>query len=322
MEPVPFRKDWRASTGIARGVLGTELGARLPTIEEYAKAFGCSRGVVQNALAALEKGGAVRLDKRRKQGTFLAGKDEERLFACAGLPFLTGSMPAPLNMHLAGLATGICQAMGQCPVPFTFAFVQGAKNRADALCRQIYDFAVLTRTAAEEHIERQPELEVAFPLAGCEYSTPYFLYIGKPGLDDIADGMTIAVDPASTDQQRLTRMLCQGRDVRVLERPFLASGQAFLSGEADCVVMRGELVLEQPNLYDATAALLGRRIALSSISVIPIPAERMVGTQQAVVLVNRRNYGIAGILKKYLAGDLAGYIQKRVIKREMAPQFY
>lgn len=322
MEPSPFRKDWQASTGIARGMLGTELGARLPTINEYAELFGCSRGVVQNALAALEESGAVRLDKRRKQGTFLADKDEGRLFASAGLTFFTGSMPAPLNMHLAGLATGICQAMGLCPVPFTFAFVQGAQNRVNALCRQIYDFVVVTRAAADEHMARHDELEIAFPLTGCEYSSPYRLYISRPGLTEIQDGMTVAADPNSTDQWRLTQMLCEGKAVRVVELPYIASSRAFLAGEVDCVVQREELGPGYPNLFDLTSAAGGGRLLPGGLSVVPITGERAAAMQQPVVLVNRKNYGITGILRKYLGGNLAGYIQKRVIRQEMAPQFF
>ncbi|HWQ57373.1 MAG TPA: YhfZ family protein, partial [Clostridia bacterium] len=238
---IPYKKDWLVGTRIARGMLGAEPNAKILTIKEYTELFGCSRGIVQNAIDHLEKAGAITLDKRGKNGSFLIAKDEKKLFDNAGLHFITGSMPAPLSIHHAGLATGICQAMTKCSVPFTFAFVQGSKNRADALIREVYDFVVVTQSAAEEYQERYPELELAFPLEGCEYSRPYTLYVNRPDAGGIEDGMTVAADPTSTDQWDLTQLVCAGKNVRIVEMPYISCNFAFLSGKADCVVLQGEL---------------------------------------------------------------------------------
>ena len=88
-----FKKDWLVTTGIARLMISTPLDSRLPTVQDYCEIFDCSRGVVQNALASLEASGAVSLNKRGKQGTYLIQKNEDILFQNAGLQFLTGSMP-------------------------------------------------------------------------------------------------------------------------------------------------------------------------------------------------------------------------------------
>ncbi len=318
---IPYKKDWLVRTRIARGMLGAELDARIPTIREYTETFDCSRGIVQNAIDSLEQAGAIALDKRGKNGTYLTAKDEKKLFENAALHFITGSMPAPLSIHHAGLATGICQAMNKCSVPFTFAFVQGSKNRAEALLREIYDFVVVTESAAEEYTARHPELERAFLLEGCEYSRPYTLYINKPGLLEIQDGMSIAADPTSTDQWELTRLACAGKDVRVIEMPYISCNFAFLSGSADCVVMQGELHSPQPNLSNL---FFGgeRRVSISDVSVIPIEGEKADKFRQPVILVNKKNFGIGGILEHYLSGSLVARIQKLVVEFKMAPQFY
>lgn len=321
MAGLPYKKDWLVSTGIARGLVSTPLGARLPTLNEYCEAFDCSRGVVQNALAFLQQCGAVVLDKRGKQGTFLLEKNEEKLFENAGMSFLTGSMPTPLNLHLAGLATGICQAMGRCSIPFTFAFVQGGQNRVDALGREVYDFVVVTQATAERCMAQNPDIEAAFPLSGCEYSAPYKLYMNRPGLEDLQDGMSMAVDPTSRDQWDLTQVVCAGRNVRLVEMAYISTVQAFLSGEVDSVVLRGEAGPALPGLSNYVFAA-ERLNNPALVSAVPLARQDMQALQLPVVLVNRKNYGISGILKTYLGGEVVSFVQQKVIRQEMAPQFF
>ena len=321
MIETPYRKDWQVSTSIARGMLGTEVGTRLPTISEYCETFNCSRGIVQNALSSLQEDGAIELEKQGKRGSFLTFKDNKKLIEYSGLNYITASMPPPLNIHMAGLATGICQAMGRCKLPFTFAFVQGSKNRIDALKRGVYDFVVTTKYTAKECTELNPEIEMAFPLAGCEYSQPYKLYINSPNLTEVQDGMTVAIDNSSPDHVELTKMVCEGKNVKYVEMPFITANFAFYTGQVDCMVFRDGIEQNQDNLLNM--ALKNEKcISLSDISTIPILQGKAADMQIPVVLTNRNNYGIVGVLKNYLAGDLVSYIQERVLNGQMAPQFY
>ncbi len=321
MSNLHYKKDWLIRTHIARFMLETELDAKIPTIQEYTELFECSRGIVQNALDSLEQAGAVALDRRGKNGTFLVAKEEGKLFDNAGLHFITGSMPTPLSIHHAGLATGICQAMSKCSVPFTFAFVQGAKNRVAALLREVYDFVVVTRSAAEEAMAQHPELMIAFPLEACEYSYPYTLYISKPGVAEVQDGMTVAADPASSDQWELTQQACRGKAVKLIEMPYISCNFAFLSGSVEAVILQGELTSPQPNLNNMFFAG-ERRISMGDVSSTPVEGEKAEKLKQPVILVNKNNYGIGGILKNYLAGNFISHIQRLVIEFKMAPQFY
>lgn len=321
METAKYSKSWLVTTSIARGLLGTENGERLPTIKEYSDIFCSSRGVIQNALSALQHGGAVTLDIQGKKGTFLKDKNEEKLFKHAGLKFITGSMPAPLNTYLAGLASGICQAMGGCPVPFTFAFVQGGKTRVDALSRGIYDFVVVTQSTAEKFTRSAPHLEIAFSLDQSLYSQPYMLYLNRPGLSEIEPGMRLAADPASTDQWELTQLLCQDKQVEIVQRPYVSASVSFLSGEVDGVVYRGDLDVFLNELYSLPFTM-EKRISRKGVSVVPIAPAKLPGFQLPVVLVNKKEYGMSGVIRRYLNSDVVAYIQKQVIGMQMAPRFF
>lgn len=317
----PYRKEWSVGTSIAKGFIGTNIGSRIPTISEYAAAFSCSRGIVQNALAFLEDKNAITLDKQGKKGTYLIDKKENELFAYSGLTHLTGSMPPPANLHFAGLATGICQGMSNCEIPFTFAFVQGSKNRVQALLQGSYDFVVTTKFAAEIELIKHPELEIAFPFKNCEYSLPYKLYINKPNKTEVEDGMTIAVDPSSSDQVELTNYICSSKDVNIKEMPLISASYAFYTGKVDCMVFRDGIENSQDNLLKFVLKN-EECVDASEISRITIDTALNKNIQLPVVLINKENYGIKGILKNYLSGELVSYIQKKVISGQMAPQFY
>lgn len=206
-------------------------------------------------------------------------------------------------------------------MPFTFAFVQGSKNRVDALKRGVYDFVVTTRYTANETIKLNPEIEMAFPFIDCEYSPPYKLYINRPNLTEVQDGMTVAIDDSSSDHAKLTKIICEGKDVKFFEMPYIAAHVAFYTGQVDCIVLRDGIESVNENLLNV--ALKNEAcISISDTSKIPIMHSDAADMQIPVALINRNNYGITGILKNYLSGELVGYVQNRVLKGQMAPQFY
>ena len=315
-----YRKEWYVESCIARGFLGTAPGSRIPTITEYADLFDCSRGIVQNALNALEDRQVITLDRQGKRGTYLLRKQEDQLFSCSGISHLTASMPPPINRHFAGLATGICQGMSRCPVPFTFAFVQGSRNRVEFLLSGAYDFVVTTGYAGLRYAEMYPEIQIAFPFEGCEYALPHKLYINHPGKQSLESGMTVAVDPSSCDQVAVTEKICEGKNVTIEKMPFVSALYAFYSGSIDAILFRDGIQDENDNLLNLMMKN-DIKIDKSRISEIPVP-NRDPAMEQAVALIHRDNCGIREILQNYLLGDGVGSIQKQVREGTMLPRFY
>ncbi len=315
----PYHKEWCVQTSIAKCMIGTGIGERIPTITEYAQQFACSRGLVQNALNFLEEHKAVLLEKQGKRGTFLLEKEEEALFRYSGLSHLTASMAPPGNRHFAGLATGICSGMSSCRVPFTFAFVQGSENRVQALLSRAYDFVVVSQCAAQECVAQNPELEVAFPFSGCEYSRPYKLYINHPGRQGVEDGMIVAMDPTSSDHVAVTKRICQDKNVELRPMPFLSGLYAFYTGQIDCIAFRDGLENGNDTLLNLA---MKNEISIAPSQISRVSIEGVADMQLPVALVHRENYGMAGILRRYLAGEGVGLIQQQVLNGESLPQFY
>lgn len=302
-----YKKSWLVLSSIARDLLVQQSGDRIPSVKEYTEKLHSSRGIVQNAFQTLQQEGAITLEKRGKMGSYIAAADISKLFQLADLNFITGSMPTPLSDHLAGLATGICHTMNICPVPFTFAFIQGSGNRIVALQRMVYDFVVVSKATALYHIAQSPDLSIAMTLTNCDYSLPYVICTKDPQFTGIKDGMKIAADLQSTDQYVISEKLAENKNVELLHCPYTSTGAYLLSDKVDLIVYRDEEWLHQQE-----------GIYFYSIDDVIHMDEYLVPT----VLVNKNNYGISDILKNYLHSDLISERQQAVVSKEMMPQFY
>jgi hypothetical protein len=299
-----YKKSWLINTQIARDLIGFSAGERLPTIQEFTRKYASSRGIVQKALEGLQKNGAITLEKRGKMGSYIGKVDQKLLFRAGGLEYMTATMPPAVTDDLAGLATGICDVMEDCPVPFNFAFIHGADNRGAALSRMVYDFAITSQSAASRIISRYPNLEVMILLEGSVYSPPFVLCSKHPGAA-ISDGDTIAVDPSSTDQYFLTRQLCRGKKTRIIERPYVTCRALFIAGEIDFLVYRNENWIEK---YKVAAE--------------PLEYGRQAEYILPAILINKQNYNIGNILRTFLRPPLVAESQAAVLERRKEIQIY
>jgi hypothetical protein len=300
-----YKKSWLINTQVARDLIGCSSGDRLPTIQEFTKKYGSSRGIVQKALENVQKSRAITLEKRGKMGTYIGKADQEALFRLGGLEYITATMPPAVTGDLAGLATGICDAMEECPVPFNFAFIHGADKRGASLSRMTYDFAVTSRSSALRIVSRYPGLEILMSLEGSVYSPPFVLCSQRPGVWDISEGDILAADPSSTDQYLLTKQLCRGKKARIIEKPYITCRALFISGEIDFLVYRNESWIGE---YHVSAA----------------PIKNGGGADYLVpaILVNKQNYNIGNILGSFLRPSLIADSQTAVLERRKEMRIY
>ncbi|MDR3130013.1 MAG: GntR family transcriptional regulator [Treponema sp.] len=300
-----YKKSWLINTCTARDLIGFSAGDRLPTVQEFTQKHASSRGIVQKALEGLQKSGAITLEKRGKMGTYIGAIDQAALFRLGGLEYITATMPPPITGDLAGLATGICDVMGECPVPFNFAFIHGSDKRGAALSRMVYDFAVTSRTAAARLTARYPDLDTLMFLDGCVYSPPFVLCSKRPGVWDISDGDTIAVDPSSVDQYVLTKRFCKGKKVRIIERPYVTCRALFISGDIDFMIYRDEAWIRD-----------------YKIPAIPFKYGQTSNYLLPAILINKHNYNIGNILKPFLRPSIIAENQTAVLEHRKEIQIY
>jgi hypothetical protein len=290
---------------IARDLIGFSAGDRMPTIQQFTGKHASSRGIVQKALEELQHNGALALEKRGKMGTYITSIDQKTLFRQGGLEYITATMPPAVTENIAGLATGICDVMEACPVPFYFAFIHGSDKRVAALARTVYDFAITSQAAANRFTAQYPELETMMLLNGCVYSPPFVLCSKYPGARSIPNGAVIAVDPSSSDQYFLTMRLCKGKKIRILERSYVTCRALFIAGEIDFLVYRNE-----------------NWIQTYKISVTPLEYSRELEYILPAILINKQNYNIGNILKSFLSPSLIAESQTAVLEHRKEMQIY
>ena len=292
-----YKKSWVIGSRIARELVGFSAGDRLPTIQEFTEKMHSSRGIVQKALDDLQTRGALTLEKRGKMGTYITACRREILLREGGVEHLTATMPSPLNSELSSLASGVCEAMVSCPVPFNFAFIQSADKRAEALSRSLYDFAITSRSAARRICAKYPDLSIMTSWENCIYSPPYMLFGNRPGLTSLAPGDRIAADPAALDQYFLTKKICKGKKVKLIERPYVTCRALFMAGDIDFLVYRHEKWVQDPKF-----------------TAIPIEYKNEADYLIPAVLINRHNYNIEKILEPYLRSDVIAKGQTAVLE--------
>lgn len=306
-----YKKTALTLMHMARDLFLTDTGERIPTINEYTETFGVSRGIVQNALETLTEEGSITMEKRGVLGTFLTAKDSEKLYSHTGWGAITGSMPIPLTPHFTSLATAVCEVLSEAPVEFSFAYMSGSVKRVEALKNEVYDFMILSKSAALTHMETCDDLEICAELTGAQYSQEYILYFMDPAKSAIEDGMRVGVDPVCMDQKVLTEKLCEGKQVEIVEFPFIGFEDIIRSGRIDCTVFRGVG-------WKTDAETLG----LGVVPLTGIEGFEKENTNTPVVLVRKGNYGTDRLLKKYLNIPEISRIQQEVLDGRRSMKFY
>lgn len=306
-----YKKKAMTLMCLARDLFLTDPGGKIPTINEYTEELGVSRGIVQNALDFLEEDGSITVEKRGVLGTFLIARDDEKLYSHTGWGAITGSMPIPLTPYFTSLATAVCEVLCEAPVDFSFAYMSGSVKRVEALSSGVYDFMVISKSSARVHLEENPHLAVCAELTGAQYCQDYMLYFTDPSKTAIEDGMRVGLDPVCMDQKVLTEKLCEGKNVEIVEFPFIGFEDIIRSGRIDCTVFRG----------------VGWNDNLKKIGLSIVPLEGIEGfdedmTNTPVVVVRRDNYGIDRLLKKYLDAERISSIQQEVLDGRRTMKFY
>lgn len=231
-----YRKYGRVAMQVARDVLALRVGDRIPRVQDYARQCETGNGTVQNALRSLADSGAVKLESRGHQGTFIVAIDYRRLREVSGLSSLLGLMPLPYTRRYEGLASGLYDAFRQSDLSFSLGYMRGARNRLQALRRSQCDFVVLSGLAAEL-AEREGGVSEALRFGLHTYVGGHGILLAKPDhYEGIVDGMRVGVDPLTLDQQWLTQEECRGKQVEIIEVAYSHLLDRLRGGQLDAAI--------------------------------------------------------------------------------------
>ena len=225
-----IKKEGVVITTLARYLLGEKCGNRLKTIDELATECRSSVGLTQAALKTLESSGAIRIERRGRNGSYLVEMDNKALLTHVDINNVVCAMPLPYTRLYEGLASGLkAQFDG---IPFYYAHMRGADIRVECLLNGVYDMAVVSRLAAESYLT-QKGLCLALELGPHTYVGEHQLICRK---GESANVKRVGLDNRSADQKIMTDVFFGDSDVERVDLSYHESLQRIVKGDVDAVI--------------------------------------------------------------------------------------
>jgi DNA-binding transcriptional ArsR family regulator len=265
--PPYLTRAGHVSTEIAGRLIASEPGDRLPTVSQLAAELGTGVSTVQRALAILTQAGLVELDPRGKRGTYLRAIDRPGLWRAARQTVMIGLMPLPYTRRYEGLATGLRAELERLDVPFSLAFMSGAKSRLDAIGAG-QQFAVISRLAAEQATDEGRPVTVCADFGPGTYVGGHALvWAGKRR----KRAPRVGIDLQSYDQRELARREF-GDDAEYVDVPYLQVLEHLRAGHFDVTVWAQDALTDVHDLLvteltsPAAKAGLGRNTSATLVT--------------------------------------------------------
>ena len=298
-------KNAIATIKVSKELLKYSVGERIPTVSEFVDSLSLARGTVQNAIKTLVDHEAVRIESKGHLGSYLVKKNMRVLLKFAGVRMLLGTMPLPYSRRYEGLASGLIASMeNNYDLPINLAYMRGSVNRISMVLHKRYDFAVVSRYAANYFIEKYPDkIEIVVGFGAGSYLSNHVIMFHNPNIREIQDGMKVGIDSASIDQKELTQFVCQGKNVEFIEIEYSRIIERVISGDIDATVM---------NIDEAN----DKHVKIHTKSIQQVNKDNT----EAVLVVARENE-ISTLIKELVDVETVLNIQRLVLEEKITPSY-
>jgi len=291
---------------LAQQFIGMEAGDRIDTVANYSEIYDTARGTVQSAIKLLQDNKAIILEARGHLGTFITGIDYKRLLDFTDRNSIVGVMPLPYSKLYEGLATGLYKTMYKSNIPFNLAYMRGARIRIDALKNDRYDFAIVSKLAAQQSIEEGMDINIVIEFGLLTYVSEHVLILNNSLKKSIEDGMKVGIDKTSTDHSILTLKQCEGKDVELIDLAYNQIMSKVISGEIDAAVWNIDEILD-------------RKI---NIKYYPLEKNKLNNIDtEAVLVMNGSKNELRNFIKRFLIKEEILMYQKKVVSGEVIPNY-
>lgn len=300
-----FSKNGIATYTLAREFIKYHVGDKIPTVSELSETFDLARGTVQNAVKLLQQSDAIRIESKGHVGSYLMKKNMTILLEFAGISSIVGVMPLPYSKRYEGLASGLLVTMeNHYNIPASMAFMRGAKNRISMLISNRYDFAIISRSAAEQIIKEHDNILIVMSFGKNSYLSEHVIIFKDDQMKEIQDGMRVGIDYDSVDQRVLTEKVCAGKNVDYVHLDYSRIVERVVNGEIDAAIWNKDEIIEKFMKVNYTE-LNGYDSA----------------TDEAVMVVSKEESEMVELLKNIIDPQTVVNIQKLVLEGKVTPSY-
>ena len=214
-------------------------------------------------------------------------------------------MPLPYSKRYEGLASGLLVTMeNHYNIPASMAFMRGSKNRISMLISNRYDFAIVSRSAAEEIIQEHDNILIVMSFGKNSYLSEHVIIFKDNQMKEIQDGMRIGIDYDSVDQRVLTQQVCAGKNVEYVSVDYSRILERVVNGDIDAAIWNKDEITEkfvkvnysELNGYDSSS-------------------------NEAVMVVSKDESEMVELLKNIIDPETVVNIQKLVLEGKITPSY-
>ncbi len=308
-----YQKNGLVIMRLARDLYSLEVGERLPTIVSYAEEIGTGHGTIQTAIAYLLEQGCMTLEKQGHKGTLITSLDKERLWSFTGWNALLLGCPFPMGNYINSMIGAVDFAFKEAGVPFIMGYSIAAHNRMLGLKNDHYSVIITTKLGMEVSRAEYPDVEIALELPNCIYASPYSLIHTIRDFHGIQDGMRIATNVRSAEQNFLSMELTKRYKLEMVEMTYSESVKALRDGRVDGLLNREDtftLAYQRREYHFPYYIYSLEDLGYDRAGTIPVLA------------VKGDNYGLARLLRKVLDPEKIAKMQADILSGKLEPTFF
>ncbi|MFV0550965.1 MAG: GntR family transcriptional regulator YhfZ [Anaerorhabdus sp.] len=298
-------KNGLAALRLAREFLKYQVGTKIPTVTDMSEKLDIGRGTLQSSLSLLQTTGALKLESRGHMGTYLVKKNTLILLEIANITSIVGAMPLPYSKKYEGFASGLIVAMeNHYNIPVSMAYMRGARNRISMLLTNRYDYAVVSKYAADEFMKANDSIVIVKSFGPHSYLSEHVVIFNNPKAKTIEDGMRVGIDVDSIDQKELTEEVCRGKKVDFIPVDYSQILSRVIEGDIDAAVWNKDEVTDK----------------IVNINYVSVKTENVADTE-AVIVVRRDKEEIISLLNEIIDIETVMNIQKLVLEGKITPSY-
>ena len=298
-------KNGTATMKLSRELLSYSIGDRIPTITEFSSQISLARGTIQNAMKNLINSGAVAIESKGHMGSYLVRKNNTLLLEFAGITYLVGAMPLPYSKRYEGLASGIIiSSENRNNTPLNLAYMRGAKNRMSMVDYGRYDFAIVSRFAAEKYFKEKGTLEIVLFFGRESYTGKHVLMLHDSRKDSISSGMKVGIDEDSYDQIELTKIVCRDKKVEYVPIEYSRTIECVQNGDIDATVMNVDEVTD-------------KKVPIHYVDI----KDYDYNNTEAVIVSSKEHKEIGSLLKEQIDIETVLNVQKLILEDKIIPRY-
>lgn len=302
-----YQKKGLAIEQIANELYQLKTGDRMPSISDFQTQFSLARGTVQNALTFLKEEQTIETESKGHLGTFLKKINHALLQPYISSSQLSATMPLPYSRLYEGFATGLYTSFRDTNIKLNLAYIRGSEERIRAVEEGIFDFAVVSRFAAQHEIDKGRPIKMIMQFGEQTYLSRHVL-LYRQGVEQVMkDGLRVGIDTDSLDHKLLTNELTEGFDVEKVDLPSNQLIYGLRESQIDTGVWNYDEIIDK---------------RLEDVHFVELPVKNHHREMsEAIIICRKENKLVSSTIKRTLDVKQIREIQSQVKNGQMTPRY-